>query len=209
MEIAFWEARWKENRIGFHEGKPNALLSKHIAHLGETSRVLVPLCGKTEDMAFLRTQGHEVVGIEAVEDAVAAFFRERGIEPHVHDHARVRVYRGEGVTIITGDVFACTKEDVGSVTALYDRAALVALPEPMRAEYAAHLQSLLEPDARGLLITFDYDQARMQGPPFAVSSAEVARLWPSAKLLDEVSAESPRFQAAGVPVVERCFLIKR
>ena len=92
-------------------------------------------------------------------------------------------------------------------TALYDRAALIALPAPMRERYAAHLQQILAQGVEGLLITLDYDQAQMPGPPFAVGDDEVQRLLGDAwqvQVLEEqdVLAESGRFLQAGVTRLE-------
>src|SRR4051812_35812292 len=115
MEIDFWAQRWKEGRIGFHEGRPNAYLEKHVDRLGRARRFLVPLCGKAEDMAFLASRGHAVVGIEAVDDAVRAFFDEHGLVPRVEERPQGRVYSAGSTTILAGDLFAWTEADVGPV----------------------------------------------------------------------------------------------
>ena len=209
MDIEYWAARWKQGRIGFHEQKPNAFLERHVDRLGTSRRVLVPLCGKTEDMAFLASRGHEVVGIEAVEDAVVAFFTEHGLEHSVRDGA-VRACSAERVTILAGDVFACTSAEVGRVDALYDRAALVALPPDARQRYVTHLRALLTHDAPGLVVTFEYDETRAAGPPFSVREAEIRELFHGAKVtpLGEAPANTPRFREAGVDAIERCFAIE-
>lgn len=61
---------------------------------------------------------------------------------------------------------------LGKVDAIYDRAALVALPFEMRVRYAAHLREITN-TAPQLLVTFDYDQQKLDGPPFSVISNEV------------------------------------
>lgn len=166
--------------MGFHEGRANAFLEEHVGTLGEGRRVLVPLCGKAEDLAFLASRGHDVVGIELVEDAVRAFFDERGVVPEVSGDARVRRYRAGRVTILAADLFACTRADVGDVDAFYDRAAIVALPPEPRRRYVHALRSLLAPAARGLVITFEYDPSAMDGPPFSVGEAELRDLYAGA-----------------------------
>jgi len=212
MEIDFWAQRWKEGRIGFHEGRTNAFLARHAGHLGEPPRrVLVPLCGKAEDMAFLAGRGHAVVGIEAIEDAVQAFFREHELEPAIRElDGNVRAYSSGRVTLLVGDVFACTRAHVGEVDALYDRAALVALPADVRPRYVAHLRGLLAPRSRGLLVTFDYDQSKFEPPPFAVSEEEVRRHYAGASVtvVDQAPLDGPRFRAAGVGGTEQCFAIE-
>jgi thiopurine S-methyltransferase len=211
MTIDYWAERWKDGRIGFHEGRANVFLARHVDRLGPPPhRVLVPLCGKTEDMAFLASRGHEVIGIEAVEDAVQAFFREHELEPTVRERAKhIREYSAGAVTVLAADLFACTKEVVGPVDALYDRAALVALPEDVRPRYVAHLRGLLAPRSLGLVITFEYEQFQMAPPPHAVSEAEVRQLYSGANVtaIDAAPLESPRFREAGVAATEHCFAI--
>jgi len=212
MEIDFWAQRWKEGRIGFHEGRTNTFLARHAGRLGPPPRrVLVPLCGKTEDMAFLAAQGHDVVGIEAIEDAVKAFFREHDLEPSVRELDRgVRAYSSERVTLLAGNVFDCTREHVGAVDALYDRAALVALPADTRTRYVAHLRGLLAPGSKVLLVTFDYDQSKVNGPPFAVDEPEVRRHYAGGRvtLLDQGPLDGPKFREAGIRGTEQCFSIE-
>ena len=214
MQIEDWAQRWAEGKIGFHEGRPNTLLDAHVAELGapgDRRRVFVPLCGKTEDMAFLVARGHEVVGIEAVEPAVAAFFAEHGLTPTIERGPRGLVfYRAPGITILSGDVFAATAEDLDGVNALYDRAAMVALPEDVRPRYVAHLRAILPAASPCLLVTFDYDQARIAGPPFAVSEAEVRRLYDGAMvtLLATQNGAGAKFESAGIPATESCYRVE-
>jgi len=175
----FWQARWARNEIGFHQPEVNPHLQRHWPGLGLAagSRVLVPLCGKTLDLAWLAAQGFPVLGVELAERAVQDFFAEQGVEPQIERSGAFQVYRAGAVEIRCGDFFALGAADVEDCAGLYDRAALIALPADMRARYAAHLAAILPPACRGLLVTLDYDQARMDGPPFAVSDDEVRRLF--------------------------------
>lgn len=187
MERAFWEDRWREGRIGFHEGAPNAWLVEHVAVLGitpERRRVLVPLCGKSVDLAFLAAHGAEVVGVELVEAAARAFFEEASLPAaRTVDGALVR-YEAAGVEIVVGDFFDLGPEDVGVFDAYYDRASIVALPPSLREAYARTLNALA-PAARGLVVTFEHD-ATDGKPPFSVSLGELVALFPERRfeLLD-------------------------
>ena len=206
MERSFWEERWREGRIGFHEGAPNKFLSRHAPRLA--GRVLVPLCGKAEDLAFLASRGHDVVGIELVEDAVRAFFTEHGVTPVVTPRDGLVEYRAGSITIFAGDVFATTRALIGEIDAVYDREALIALPAELRPRYVEHLRALVAPGTPGLLITIEYEQAVMAGPPFSVIEAEVrAHYGDAVVLLDEAPTETPRLRELGVPATERCFSI--
>ncbi len=209
MEPSFWKARWQEGRIGFHEGKPNAFLERHVARLGAEGRVFVPLCGKTEDMAFLASKGHEVLGIDLVESAVGDFFREHGLEPARETNERFTVLRQAPFTLLAGDFFALTKDDLAGVTAVYDRAAVVALPPDLRTRYAALLRSLVAPGTPILVVSFEYPQERMEGPPFSVGEDEIRRLYAGASIerLDEAPLETGKLAEAGVGAIEQCWLV--
>lgn len=181
MEEAFWQARWAQGQIGFHLQEVNPYLQQHWPSLSIApgSQVLVPLCGKSLDMAWLAGQGRRVLGVELAERAVEDFFAEQGLQPEVEQQGVLRLYRAAGVEIYCGDFFNVQAEHVAGCTALYDRAALIALPETMRARYVEHLAAILPGNCRGLLVSLEYAQEEMSGPPFSVSQAEIdARLSP-------------------------------
>jgi thiopurine S-methyltransferase len=177
MEAEFWRSRWREGKIGFHEGRANRMLERHFGVLAGARRVLAPLCGKAEDLAYLARAGHEVVGVELVESAAQAFFDEHGLEPTVRDLGDHRLYEVGPYRLVAGDLFTAPSEALGPLDGLYDRAALIALPEPMRRSYVATLRRLLPTGAPGLVVTIDYDVAQMEGPPFAVPEALVRELY--------------------------------
>lgn len=203
MEREFWLERWVSGQIGFHREEVNPLLLRHHALLGTDSRVLVPLCGKSHDLAWLAAQGHEVVGIELSPLAVTAFFAEQRLKPVVDEQATFTRHRAGRIDILCGDYFDIGVEDVGAVTAWYDRAALIALPETMRQRYVRHTAKLLPAGARGLLITLDYEPPMASGPPFSVSAAEVrtryARDFTVASIeRNEILSREPRFRERGI-----------
>ena len=179
MDPDFWHARWEANQIGFHQDETNTYLERYWPTLGLApgSRVLVPLCGKSLDLLWLREQGHAVIGIELSRIAVKAFFEENGVSPAVDTGARCTRWSCAGIELLCGDFFNLEAGDIGQVDALYDRAALIALAEAQRQRYAQRLSDLLQPGTPGLLVTLDYDQSRMDGPPFAVPDNEVERLF--------------------------------
>ncbi|SDB06574.1 thiopurine S-methyltransferase [Pseudomonas sp. NFACC23-1] len=204
MEPEFWHKRWSSNQIGFHLLEVNPYLQRFWPQLGlvQGSRVLVPLCGKSLDLLWLAHQGYSVLGVELSEKATIDFFLEHQLEPSVSEEGVFKVFRAADIEIRCGDFFALDREDVADCTALYDRAALIALPAPMRERYAAHLQRIL-PNGVGLLITLDYNQDEMPGPPFSVGNDEVQRLlgdvWRLEVLQEQdVLGESWKFLQAGV-----------
>lgn len=206
MDSEFWLSRWREGRIGFHEGRPNDLLVSHAKALGPQGRVLVPLCGKTEDMAYLASLGHEVVGIELAEAAAEGFFQEHGLEVAPKTRGAFVERSAGGVTILQGDFFDARLEDVGVISAFYDRAAIVALPPELRPRYAAHLRELAGEGA-GLVICFEYPQERMEGPPFSVGEDELRRYFPAVERLEDRRTEGPQSRASGIDMRERLYLV--
>lgn len=182
MDPEFWHARWAANEIGFHQREINAHLQRHWRKLGlaRGSRVLVPLCGKSLDLLWLAEQGHFVVGVEISEFAVSAFFRENDLQPVVRREDGYSRWSCDGIEILCGDFFDLQPDRLGSLDGCYDRAALVALPGSLRPRYAARLAALLPAGSHGLLVTMDYLQSDMEGPPFAVSSREVGQLFDGA-----------------------------
>ena len=178
MQADFWHQRWATNQNGFHQSEVNPYLQKYWAALGiePAARVLVPLCGKSLDLSWLAGQGHPVLGVELSEKAVQEFFSEQGLTPLVSQNGAFKVYSAGAVEIWCGDFFSLRAEDVIGCAALYDRAAIIALPPVMRGRYVDHLDKVLPKHCKGLLITLDYDQAKIDGPPFSVPDEEVQRL---------------------------------
>lgn len=178
MDQAFWHRRWTKNEIAFHEGAPNALLVAHLARLDlrAGARLFLPLCGKTRDIHWLLSQGFQIVGAELSDIAVRALFEDLGVAPKITEAGALVRYAAPNLDILHGDIFALQAATLGAVDAVYDRAALVALPAPMRAPYAAHVMGLTSA-APQMLITFDYDQPAMDGPPFSVPPDEVHTLY--------------------------------
>jgi thiopurine S-methyltransferase len=179
MDINFWHARWQANQIGFHQNEINSYLVRYwpSLQLVPQSRVFVPLCGKTLDMIWLLDQGHTVVGNEISQLAVEAFFAENRLTPDNRQETGFTRWSCDRIEILCGDFFRLTLSDIGRIDALYDRAALIALMPAQRARYAARITEILEPQTPLLLITLDYEQQQMPGPPFAVSANEVSNLY--------------------------------
>ncbi|MFT6629709.1 MAG: thiopurine S-methyltransferase [Flavobacteriales bacterium] len=178
MEQDFWQDRWDTDRTGFHQDGFNAHLLAHWPTLGvQSGRVLVPLCGKTRDMLWLRDAGHHVVGVEWSQTAVEAFFAENELAVRrtvVGNHAR---YESDGIEIWCGDFMTLTPELVGEVNAVFDRASLVALPPRMRAAYADALSRLAGPGAPCLTVLLEYPDGSHDGPPFSVPESVVVALY--------------------------------
>ena len=209
MDTDFWHRRWREGRTGFHQSRPTPLLLEHwpALALAPGSRVFVPLAGKSLDLAWLAAQGHRVLGVELSPLAVAQFFEQQGLTPQVHESRYGHHHRAGDIELICGDVFGLDADALAGCAAVYDRAALIALPRELRLRYVRELHAHLPAGCRGLLITLDYPPHEKQGPPFAVPEAEVrvlyGRDW-SVTTLErrDILAQQPGFVAEGVTALE-------
>jgi len=176
MDASFWHQRWEKNEIAFHQTKANPLLVEyfHQLSLAKGNRIFVPLCGKTLDISWLLSNGYCVAGAELSQIAIEQLFMELGVQPTISGVGEVDQWSAKDIDIFVGDIFAVSRKILGPVDAVYDRAALVAFPKEMRNRYTAHLTEITD-KAPQLLITYDYDQNAMEGPPFSVSNEEVKR----------------------------------
>lgn len=208
MEHDFWHDRWESNRIGFHESEPNPLLVKHFPALSvpDNGRVFVPLCGKTHDIGWLLSHGRRVAGAELSELAIRQLFEELGIEPVVSDLGNLKRYSADQIDIFVGDIFNLTAALLGPVDAVFDRAALVALPAGMRSEYAPHLTKITD-NAPQLLVTFEYDPSLIEGPPFSIEADEIIRHYAERYAVSTLSIGDVPGGFKGVEAKERVWLL--
>jgi len=199
-----WLDRWANGRTGWHEEDGNAGLKANWPSLESTAngrkRVLVPLCGKTPDLLWLAEQGHEVIGIELSEIAIRQLFTDHNLAYQVEEGEHLERYSADDValTLYCGDYFRFEDDPFD---ALFDRGALVAIPEAMRAAYIDHTRKLLRPDATKMIITLEYDQSITPGPPFSVPGQELTAAWPDLHRVaeyDDIDNCPPKFRAAGL-----------
>ena len=176
--MEFWHNRWHTQQIGWHRAVYNDMLLKHWPSINadEGSQVIVPLCGKSLDMLWLAEQGYSVVGLEMVEEAVMAFFKENSLQFGSEKTAAHTKHISQSFTIYQGNVFEL---EAGTLTAdaWYDRAAMIAIDPSTRQAYVEQIRNQTRPGAVGLLITFAYPQEQMAGPPFALHDEHVFDLF--------------------------------
>lgn len=211
MEASFWHAKWEKSEIGFHQDDVNPLLLEHFGALSlpAGSRVFVPLCGKTRDILWLLESGYRVVGVELSRVAVDQLFAEMELQPAVSRTGTLTRFAVEDLDIYCGDIFDLTGSELGQIDAVYDRAALVALPVAMRQRYADHLVTITG-RARQLLVAYEYDQSLQEGPPFAVSADEIRLLYsPHYKPTLLASTEVAGGLRGKCPATEHVWLLRR
>lgn len=205
MDPEFWQERWQQGQTGFHQDRPTPLLEQywHEAYAPKGCRVLVPLCGKSLDLLWLAEHGHRVLGVELSPIAVQQFFTEQRMTPRIHVSPSGTHYRSGSIEVVLGDAFALEDSLLASCQAVYDRAALIALPPDLRRRYVYSVYARMAPGTRALVIDLEYPQAERQGPPFSVDAAEMRALfgerW-AVELLQrqDILAGQPGFQAEGL-----------
>jgi thiopurine S-methyltransferase len=217
LQPEFWHDRWRKGQIGFHQSAVDRRLQQYWPDLGLAtgSRVFVPLCGKSLDLLWLRERGHSVAGIDLSALALESFCMENGIAARRRTLGDLEVYETSDLQLYCGDLFALTAKLLGSVAAVYDRAALIAWTPEQRAAYGTHMTQLTSPGTQTLLITLEYAQAQMTGPPFSVSADDVERLYVqnhSIRVLGrhDILANEARLRSRGLTQLhEACYRLTR
>lgn len=216
MKTESWIERWKAGQTGFHLSHTNPWLEKCWPQVGTLagSTVFVPLCGKSVDLLWLRDQGYEVIGVEISQLAVKDFFAENGLQPQIDHIGSFERWQCQGITLLVGDYFELTPGMLADVASIYDRASLIALPAEMRRRYVEKKQELFAAALPTLLITLEYEQKEMSGPPFAVDYPEVESLYGQWFLISQICSEEildaePHFRSKGLTsLIENVYLLK-
>ena len=217
MEPDYWHQRWRVGQTGFHQSLVEPNLEKYWPSLALNAgaSVLVPLCGKSRDLTWLAVRGHRVLGIEYSPVAIENFFLENGLAARRRAAGAFEELSDGPVRILRGDFFDLTAEKSNAFEAVYDRAALIALPPEGRRRYAQHLTTLSPPGSQMLLIALEYPQHQAAGPPFSVPEEEVNSLYGAGYSVEMLSREDtlhqePRMRAKGVTEMSQvCYRLRR
>lgn len=205
MEISYWQSRWEKGNTGWHMDEVYPHLTTYWPELELKSGdvVLVPLCGKTLDMLWLNKQGFNVIGVDVSEKAARLFFDDHGISYQNEAHPRFSIYTSEGIQIWVGDFLKLQSDDLPEIDAIYDKAALIALPASKRKGYAETIIRLCQARTQLLVNAFEYEQQEMNGPPFSVKEEELQKLFGRRFTIrqlheDSIFEDLPKFQTRGL-----------
>ena len=217
MQPDFWLDRWRTAQIGFHQGAVDRHLKAYWPRLSlpANSPVFVPLCGKSLDLLWLRERGHSVKGVELSPVALESFCMEHGIPAMRRVLGDFDAYEAEGLTLYRGDFFKLTRALLGSVPAVYDRAALISWTPDARESYVQHLMSLTSPGTQTLLIVVEYPPEQMSGPPFPLTQGVIESLYADHHAIEvlgrhEILELEPRLKARGLTELrEVCYRMTR
>ncbi|MEJ2620517.1 MAG: thiopurine S-methyltransferase [Candidatus Thiodiazotropha sp.] len=211
-----WLQRWEDNNIGWHHVEFNQHLLNywHTLYLPTGSLVLAPLCGKSRDMFWLAEQGYRIRGVELSRLAVSQFFEEHNLQPDTQKLDCFERWSQGPFELLCGDIFDLAQQDHSDIDAVYDRASLIALNPQQRQQFAQLITELLPAHAKILLVTLEYPQDEMNGPPYSVTEAEVRTLFEEYYIINRLHSldllkNSDRYQQHGVSeMVEKIYLLK-
>lgn len=205
MNPEFWINKWKDGDIKFHQSKYHPQLEK-FGDRFSIGTILVPLCGKSLDMLYLSSMGQKVIGVELSIIACRDFFTQNGLKYTEKTFQGFTVFETEEIVIWCGDFFKLPQLVWEEVTGIYDRAALVALPDDIRQKYAEEFSKRTKQQLEILLISFEYSQATLQGPPFSVPEEEVGHLYENFSLQ---KLHTERSEVRSVEVFEKTYWLER
>jgi Thiopurine S-methyltransferase (TPMT) len=130
-------------------------------------RILIPGCGRANELSWLLAQGWAATAIDFSHEAVA---RAKAILPQ-EQHMHV----WEADFFVDGELgSAATSWDTEPYDSVYECAFMCALPPVWRTPWAARVSSLLRPS--GVLAGYFYLGATEKGPPFSIEESELHQL---------------------------------
>lgn len=206
MDYEFWNKCWQRPSQPFHVDGEHPFLKWCYADIfSAEQKILIPLSGKSLDAIALAERKFHTVSIEFNPLAVHQFFNDNNLSPLItsfdsdaNPNDSKFLYQVEHIDIWLADFFNVNSNDTGLLSQVWDRAALVALPDEMRKKYISHLKTLLKPKAIILTALMDYDDSEMSGPPFKITEQELKSLYHDAQveLLDsiDIRASHPRWE---------------
>ena len=177
--MANWLEFWENNEINWHSDVVTQELEEYLGllKLEPGDKLFFPLCGKSLDMTYILNQGFSVIGVELSEIGVKQFFHENELDFTISSVGEFNLYSAKNIEIYCGDFFSLTSKHLYGVKAVFDRKSLIALDRNLRQKYVKHLNDIISLGVRILLITLNYPQHQMSGPPFSVDKSEVESLF--------------------------------
>ncbi|MBL7003324.1 MAG: thiopurine S-methyltransferase [Gammaproteobacteria bacterium] len=204
MQIKDWNHRWENQMIGFHENQANYHLTRYLDQfsIAKNATVFVPLCGKSLDLIWLSQHGYQVIGIECSPKAVVDFFTEQNLSYETHQQGKLVAYTSSNITIYQGDFFDLTEDHLKQCDLIYDRASFVAFTPAQWDQYILHLSTWFGDSTQLFLVTLEYDQNSMNGPPFSVPDKAVRNYYKekSIAILEQLDVidEGPKWRKSGL-----------
>jgi SAM-dependent methyltransferase len=167
---AFWDVRFEAEFTPWDQGAVPGCLATYVKRHPQPASVLIPGCGAAHEIRLFLECGWPVAAIDFSPAAVA----------HAKNHLGAL-----GAYVHEADFFA-PGPHMQSISVIYERAFLCALPLHLRTAWAKRVAELLPPGGR-LIGFFFFDQSE-KGPPFGINRETLNNLLtPSFELLEEIA----------------------
>ncbi len=186
MQPEFWLESWElgGTKTSFHRPDVHPYVQTYTPnYFLRGQRVLVPLCGKDNALMWYRDRAAHVIGIELSSKAIEQFFQEHNLAYQKTADGR---YEAERITIFNRNIFDLTPTEIGRIDLVYDRAALVALPEGLRQRYRQKIEEFMPVGAKCLLITLEFSPYLGTTPPFSITPEEVESYYRDRFIIDHI-----------------------
>ena len=149
--IAFWEDRYRANRMPWDLGGIPSAMEEFLARQPKGGRALVPGCGRGWEICAFEKHGWEVTAIDLAPTAV--------------ERARA-ISQDPSTRILLGDFFLHDLENK-AFSLIYERAFLCALPPELRSDYQSRMSQLIAEG--GILMGYFFYGHEAEPPPFPIS----------------------------------------
>jgi SAM-dependent methyltransferase len=166
LEVNFpdkWQADYERKTDGWDLGGPTPAF-RRLAESGKfrPGRMIVLGAGRGHDARMFARHGFEVTAVDFAAHAV--------------DEMRRLALAEAPVAILQYDLFSLPADLDGVFDYVLEYTCFCAIDPERRGEYAALVNRLLKPDGMYIDLAFPLD-GRAGGPPFAVSAAEMVKLF--------------------------------
>lgn len=218
MGKEFWTSAWINRQINFHKSKINRHLIKY-GHLLKNldvpkKNILVPLCGKSLDMNWFKEAGHNVYGVEIVEEAILNYFNELNQKYSLQTRKSFNKYSSHRITLYCADFLQISPKLIPPINVIYDRASLVALPYKIRLDYYKKLDSFLERGGEIFLICLEYQSKTELGPPYSVSEEEIRKEFSNFKINliysdSDINHSNQKIINAKIKITEKVYILSK
>ncbi|MBX7208783.1 MAG: methyltransferase domain-containing protein [Verrucomicrobiaceae bacterium] len=159
-----WEDRYRAGDVFWDRGHASPPLMQYVARHPLSGRVLVPGCGRGNDVAALAKAGVDVLGVDIAPTAIREA-RER--YPDVADR------------FVTGDLFDLAPALRGAFDVVMEHTCLSGMEPALREKYRRGVESALKPG--GLIVGVWFINPALDpgssGPPYPLSVPDLDALF--------------------------------
>jgi len=158
LDADYWNRRYEQQQTGWDVGYGSTPLVTYLQTITDKHlSILIPGCGNAYEAEWLIEHGYTNVTVLDVSPVLTAALKER--------------FKGEPITIITGDFF----EHKGQYDLILEQTFFCAIDPALRSCYVTKMHELLKPSGKlvGVLFNRSFDG----GPPFGGSKEEYEQLF--------------------------------